>query len=342
VVTVRDGRIAAVGRAEGASAPRILCPGFVDIQVNGIDDVDVSDAEGTDWERLDALVVAQGVTTWCPTLTTAPLATMRAAVARIAVAAARPGTHSAIAGAHLEGPWLGGAHGAHPSDHVVAPTSADVAMLPEGVALVTLGPEVDGASDAVRGLVSRKIAVSLGHSRASYEIARRSVDEGATLVTHLGNAMGPLLAREPGLLGLGLADDRVAVSVIADLVHVHPAVLRVIARAKAPHRLVLVTDAVATRGSRLASRRVQVVEGAPRLPDGTIAGSVLTMDAAVRNMVSSGATDLASALRAASAVPADLLGLDDRGTITVGARADLVALKPDLTVEQVWIGGVAV
>jgi N-acetylglucosamine-6-phosphate deacetylase len=87
---------------------------------------------------------------------------------------------------------------------------------------------------------------------------------------------------------------------------------------------------------------VQGVEGAPRLPDGTIAGSVLTMDAAVRNMVSSGASDLASALRAASAVPADLLGLDDRGTITVGARADLVALRPDLTVEQVWIGGVAV
>ncbi|HSL57101.1 MAG TPA: amidohydrolase family protein, partial [Acidimicrobiales bacterium] len=157
---------------------------------------------------------------------------------------------------------------------------------------------------------------------------------------HGFNAMAGLHHREPGLIGAALTDPRLTVSLIADGVHVHPAVLR-LAFAAAPGRVALITDAVGWRTERLAGRGVRVVDGAPRLADGTLAGSALTMDAAVRTVVAAG-VDLASALRAASTTPARVLGLADRGRIEPGARADLVVLGVDLRPEQVWLGGVPV
>ncbi len=339
VITVEDGRIAALARPDGPVPDRVVCPGFVDLQVNGIDDVDVAHADGDDWDRLDAALLAQGVTTWCPTLITAPWADTLDALSRIADAAARgPSARPRIAGAHLEGPWLGDAIGAHPAEHVLAPSAAAVADLPGGVALVTLGPEHPEAEAACRALRARGIAVAIGHSRATYEQSVPLVDAGASLVTHVGNATGPISARAPGVFGLGLSDERLAVSVIADLVHLHPAVLRIVAGAAAS-RLVLVTDAVAWRAPSHRARGITSVDGAPRLPDGTLAGSALTMDQAIRNLVGSGATDLGTALRAASTHPARVIGVEDRGVITVGALADLVALDLSLAVEQVWLEG---
>jgi N-acetylglucosamine-6-phosphate deacetylase len=338
VITVLEGRISGVARPEVAVHDRILCPGFVDLQVNGVDDVDVATAEGSDWARLDDALLAQGVTTWCPTLITAPWDALVAAAARIRDAARRPGLRPHIAGVHLEGPWLGAAVGAHPVEHVLTPDAESVGAIPDGVVLVTLGPDAPGAADACRALVDQGIAVAIGHTRASYEQAAVLVDAGATVVTHLGNAMGPLMARDPGVFGLGLADDRLAIGVIADLVHVHPAVLRIASRA-AGRRMVLVTDAVAWRSDSHVRRGIGHYDGAPRLADGTLAGSSLSMDAAVRNLVGCGAADVATALRAASTNPADVLGLSDRGAIRVGAVADLVALDAELQVETVWLGG---
>ena len=325
VITVEDGRIAALARPDGPVPDRVVCPGFVDIQVNGIDEVDVADADGDDWDRLDAALLAQGVTTWCPTLITAPWGDTLDALSRIADAARRTGARPRIAGAH-------------PAEHVIAPSPEAVAELPDGVALVTLGAEHPEAEATCRALRARGIAVSIGHSRATYEQAVPLVDAGATLVTHVGNATGPISARAPGVFGLGLSDERLAVSVIADLVHLHPAVLRIVAGAAAS-RLVLVTDAVAWRAPSHRARGIASVDGAPRLPDGTLAGSALTMDQAIRNLVGSGATDLGTALRAASTHPARVIGVEDRGVITVGALADLVALDSSLAVEQVWLEG---
>ncbi|MBK5222335.1 MAG: amidohydrolase family protein [Acidimicrobiia bacterium] len=339
VVQIDAGSIVGVGRPDGPVPRRILAPGFVDIQVNGHVDVDVATADGSDWDRLDDLLVAQGVTTWCPTVVTAPAASTAVSLGRIAVAARRDGARPAIAGAHMEGPFLGGRPGAHPVEHIAPPDRDRVECIPEIVRLVTLGPEADGATDAIARLRTRGITVALGHSTATYDEARVAVDAGATLVTHAFNAMDPLHHREPGLLGLALGDDRVAISLIADLVHVHPAALRIAVRSKPRGTVVLVTDAVAWRSGVLASRDIALVDGAPRLPDGTLAGSALTMDVAVSNLVGSGAADLASALCAASATPAALLGLVDRGTIATGRRADLVALDLDLRVDAVWIGG---
>jgi N-acetylglucosamine-6-phosphate deacetylase len=339
VVTVDNGRITAVEPTDRAVADRTLVPGFVDLQVNGIAAVDVASARDGDWDVLDAALLAQGVTTWCPTLVTAPLDAYAAPLAAIAAAADRPGSRPTIAGAHLEGPFLGGAPGAHPRGLIVAPDLDWIAAIPPIVRLVTLAPEAPGALAAIAALVTRGIVVSAGHSTADFATATAAFDAGVRLVTHGFNGMGPLHHREPGLVGAALTDDRVAVSFIADLVHVHPAALRLGLRAKGPGRAVLVTDAVAWEALRVGRIQLAFDGAAPRLADGTLAGSALTMDRAVGNLVRACGISLADAVMAASTVPAGLLGLTDRGAIAAGRRADLVALTPSFEVAATWVGG---
>lgn len=339
-ITIDQGLITRVRSVEGACPERIVAPGFVDLQVNGIDDIDVTDADGRDWHRLDALLLAQGVTTWCPTLVTAPLPTYAAALARIDEAMRRPPeARPVIAGAHLEGPFLGGAPGAHPEEHLAPIDLEWLSALPDGVSVMTLAPELTTACDAIALLCDRGVLVALGHSTATVEQARAATDAGARLVTHLFNGMGPLHHRRPGLVGAALTDGRLATSLIADLVHVHPTALGLAFAAKGDGA-VLVTDAVAWRRPDHAGRAIEVgADGAPRLTDGTLAGSALTMDAAVRNVVQHAGVSLSQAVAAASTTPARLLGLTDRGAVEPGRRADLVALAPTLEVEAVWVGG---
>jgi N-acetylglucosamine-6-phosphate deacetylase len=340
-VEVEGARIVAVEPAPATGRGTTLVPGFVDIQVNGIDDVDVAAAAGGDWDRLDELLLAQGTTTWCPTLVTMPLDAYARPLARILEARARTGgpPRPTIAGAHLEGPFLGGAPGAHPPELIRAIDRDWLAALPDGVAVITLGAEQDDLAAAVADLVQRGTLVSLGHSTAGYEAAARGAAAGARLVTHAFNGMAPFHHRDPGLLGAALTDDRLAVSLIADLVHVHPAALRLAFRAKGRGGVVLVTDAVAWRAARVGGIGIEHRDGAPRLPDGTLAGSALTMDAAVRNVVDAAGIPLADAVQAAGAVPARLLGLTDRGRLEPGALADLVLLDDRLEVAETWVAG---
>ncbi|HZQ84610.1 MAG TPA: N-acetylglucosamine-6-phosphate deacetylase [Acidimicrobiales bacterium] len=339
-VDLEDDRIAAVRPCTGAAPDRWLVPGFVDLQVNGIDDVDVTDADGDDWARLDALLLGQGVTTWCPTLVTMPLPAYAASLARIASASRRsPGGRPHIAGVHMEGPFLGGAPGAHRREHLSPIDLAWLAGLPDVVKVMTLAPELAGATTAITQLTGRGVLVSVGHTTASYEQVLAAADAGARLVTHLYNGMGGLHHRQPGVVGAALADGRLATSLIADLVHVHPAALRIAFAAKGDHA-VLVTDAVAwDRPSHAGQTIERGPDGAPRLPDGTLAGSALTMDAAVRNVVHATGVTVEQAVTAASTTPARLLGLQDRGAVEPGRRGDLVALTPALEVEAVWVGG---
>lgn len=341
VVVAADGCIEAVHPTSGPVPEVTLVPGFVDLQVNGHDDVDVATAEGAEWDRLDDLLLAQGVTTWCPTLVTAPLATYPSALDRIATAATRASESGpTIAGAHLEGPFLGRRAGAHPVEHLRPVDPAWLTALPPIVTMVTLGPEADDAVAGVEALRRRGALVALGHSNATIEEAEAAAEAGAQLVTHCFNATGELHQRAPGLLGAALTDERLAVSLIADLAHVHPALLRLAFRAKGADGVVLVTDAVAWRAGRVGAIEMSVREdGVPRLADGTLAGSALTMDRAVRNVVGAAGVDLADAATAAATTPARLLGLDDRGALVPGRRGDLVALTSDLAVAGVWVGG---
>lgn len=341
VVELDGTRIAAVRATTGPVPARTLVPGFIDLQVNGIDDVDVAHAGGRDWERLDELLLAQGVTAWCPTLVTAPLDSFGPRLAEIATASLRPDGDGRpkIAGAHLEGPFLGAMHGAHPHELVIPIDREWLAQLPDIVRIVTLGPELEGAAEATEELTARGVLVALGHSAATYEEAIALTASGARLVTHCFNGMPPLHHRDPGLVGAALADDRLAISLIADLVHVHPAVLAVACRAKGRGRVALVTDSVAWRARTVGGIRLSFDGVAPRLADGTLAGSALTMDAGVRNLMRHAGIPLADAIDAASTTPAALLGLSDRGRIAAGSEADLVALDADLRVEAVWVGG---
>lgn len=340
-VVVADGRIAAiVPLGDGADVPDVLLvPGFVDVQVNGIDDIDVWSAEGLDWERLDRRLIAQGVTSWCPTLVTAPLGAYARPLAAIAAhrAAGAPGRPEVV-GTHLEGPFLGGAPGAHRREHL-APVDLDwLADLPDHVRLVTLAPELHGAVDAIRLLVDRGVVVSLGHTTASHEQVAAAIDAGATMATHLFNAMSGLHHRDPGVAASVLTDDRLHAGLIADGVHVHPRMIDLAVRLLG-RRTVLVTDATAWRAGRVGGVGIELRDGAPRLPDGTLAGSAVTMDAAIRVCVERAGVPLWSAVHAASTAPARLLGLLDRGDVAVGCRADLVELDPELRVLRTWSGG---
>ena len=340
VVEHDGGVITGIRPAEGAVPERILCPGFVDIQVNGHEDVDVASARGPEWDRIDQLLLAQGVSSWCPTLVSAPLDVLDRALGRVVEANVRPPAERPhVVGVHLEGPFLGGAPGAHRREVLTDPDLDWLRSLPALVRLVTLSPERQGALEAVRLLTERNVVVSLGHSTATYEQALGAVEAGARLVTHLFNGMGPLHHREPGLPGAALSDRRLCASLIADGVHVHPAVLAS-AMAALGDRAVLVTDAVGWRARQHAGFPVEMAGDppAPRLPDGTLAGSALTMPGALRTCIGAG-VDLVDAVRAASTTPAALMGLGNRGALAVGLRADLVALTSDLEVEQVWLAG---
>ncbi len=338
VVEFDAGIIVSIATTSGPVDVETLVPGFVDLQVNGIDYIDVATASGNEWTQLDQLLLQQGVTTWSPTVITAPLDSYAAVLARIESAAVRDGSRPTIAGVHLEGPFLT-TPGAH-SRALLAAIDLDwLTRLPSLVRLVTLAPELAGAIDAIHLLAGRGVLVALGHTHATPDAVGAAATAGARMVTHLFNAMSGLHHREPGVAGAALADDRLACSLIADLVHVDAGALKIAFRALGPERAVLVTDAVAWRGSSVGPLQVHMASGAPRLADGTLAGSALTMDQAIRNVVERCDVSLADAVAAASTVPAHLLGLDDRGAIAVGRRADLVALDDAGFVGGVWLAG---
>ena len=347
-VHVADGRIgppvpdAPVLDAGGLT----VAPGFVDLQCNGAVGIDLS----TDPERLWEMAAALprwGVTAWLPTIVTGPAEVRRRALTTLRAGPPDDGrARAAPLGLHLEGPFLAPARrGAHPSEFLAPPDPAVVERegWVGGVALVTLAPELPGALALVESLVAAGIVVSAGHSDATAAEARAAIDVGVSYVTHLFNAMAPVHHREPGLAGVALTDDRVRVGLIADGIHVDPAVVALAARAVGD-RLTLVTDAVAALGApdgpvRLGSQRAEAASGGVRLADGTLAGSVLPLDRAVRNLAAFAGVPPDAAIAAATAAPARVLGCADRGVLAAGAVGDLVLLDPGGAVAATVVGG---
>ncbi len=342
-VTIDDGTITAIGTSVDEPEHELLAAGLIDIQVNGHSDVDVATMAESQWPRMRQMVADQGVTTWFPTLVTSRREHYAERLEHLTRFAGDPTPDPTvgpdIGGVHLEGPYLGERHGAHRGVPGGEIDLAWLETLPEIVKIMTLGPELPNAVEATRLLVERGVVVALGHTAATYDQVTACVDGGATLFTHCFNATGPLHHREPGAVGAALSDDRLAISLIADNVHVHPAVVRLAARCKPSDKTILVTDAVGWRSRRLGDERIEVRDGGPRLTDGTLAGSNLTMDQAVRNAAYDAELGLEFAVRAATSNPAALLGLDDRGTVAVGRRADIVALDAEGRLTDTWIAG---
>ena len=343
-IEVSQGRIrsiAALGRDESPTTDLMLAPGFVDLQVNGIEDVDVwstaLDDNTTAWERINQLLLDQGVTSWCPTLVTAPLDLYRVAIEFVNRQRRVLGTPHVI-GVHLEGPFLGGAVGAHRSQDICDVNTKWLLEHVDGVALMTLGAEVHGAIEACKVLSSHGGKISIGHSLPTREEFENCVSAGATLVTHLFNAMSGVHHREPGLATWALTNDNVFASLIADGVHVSADVIGLSFSAK-PNKMVLVTDAVAWRAGAAGKIRISLRDGAPRLENGTLAGSAVTMPEAIKVCVEQAHVALPQALQAASSNPAKVMGLADRGVLQVGYLADIVGLTNDLSVGAVWVSG---
>jgi N-acetylglucosamine-6-phosphate deacetylase len=341
-VAVEDGRVAAVGLApEGAYG--VAVPGFIDVQVNGFAGVDFLAADHEGYARAGEALAATGVTAFVPTFVSSPLDVTRAALQN--VASLEEGGCPRVLGAHLEGPFLSEQWaGAHDAQYLAAPdiALADDLLAAGPVRIVTLAPELPGGMELVAHLAGAGVAVSLGHSDADTATAHAAFELGARAVTHLYNAHRRWQPRDPGLGGVALVRPGVAVQVILDHVHLAPETAYA-AFLAARQRFCLVTDAIEGAGLgdgtyRLGQREVIVAEGAARLPDGRLAGSVLTMDQAVRNLVGLGAT-LAQAVHCASRTPALLAGHEELGVLNEGRPADIVVLDDNMRVSRTLVGG---
>ncbi len=311
---VIDGDVVA-GIVPDSTAPdRWVCPGFIDMQINGTHGVDLGERPDR-MAEVAARLPDEGVTAFLATVITGP---------------------GSVLGLHLEGPILSPvAHGAHPVEHLTTPSGCDTTRWSpaHGVRLVTLAPELPGATELIAQLASDGVVVALGHSDASAAEFVAGFDAGATMCTHLFNAMRGFHHRDPGPIGavLGASDlHGGAAGLVCDGHHVDPMAITMAWRVLGPAGTVLVTDAVAARGT---------VDQPPRTPTGALAGSVLRLDEALRNLVAWTGASVPAAVATITATPARLLGLDDRGVLEPGARADVVVLDDRLEVTEVVVAG---
>lgn len=339
---VVDGEaIASVTRDEAGADGPYLVPGFIDLHVHGWGGHDAMGGA----DALDGMaraLLARGVTSFLPTAVTAPMETLRAWADGVrGWMGHAPADGADPLGFGMEGPFLAPERrGAHEERHLRAPADvpfADLESLLGGLRLIHVAPELPGALELIRWLETRGVAVSLGHSGATLAQAQRGYAAGAASTTHLFNAMSGVVHRDPGLAVAALVDDAVCVELIADGNHVDPALWPIVTRTKPPDRLLLVSDAISLAGTgdghaTLGALEVEVRAGRATLAGTTtLAGSVIALDEAVRNLVAAG-TSLPAAVRAASANPSRLLGLGDRGRIAEGLRADIVELDGSLQV----------
>jgi N-acetylglucosamine-6-phosphate deacetylase len=334
------GKISALGGKTADNPPSLnlqgylIAPGLIDLQLNGAFGADFTTEPSTIWqvaERLPAL----GLTSFLPTVITSPLSVIE--FARQQLLAGYP-SHTGLPyteplGLHIEGPFLNPAFkGAHRVQYLTQPNASAVQhwSVENGVALVTLAPELQGAESVIELLSRNGIIVSMGHSDATYEQAMSGVQAGVRMATHLFNAMRPIHHREPGIMVASLAAP-LAVGIIPDGIHVHPALLHLVCQAKRRAEIVIVTDAMAALGCppgvyKLADKDVFVDASSARLADGTLAGSVVPPLDAVQNYQQYTHCSLVDAWYGMSTAPADLLSRPDKGRIVPGADADLLVL----------------
>jgi N-acetylglucosamine-6-phosphate deacetylase len=330
-----------------------VLPGFIDVHVHGIDGADVLD-ENDALTKIAVGLPKHGVTAFCPTTVACSVALLERTLESVRRLKEQPAVHGAhVVGAHLESNFINPDYkGAQPADYLYRPSSTEAEPIlreidrsRQSVSIVTLAPELDGALNMIRSLVEKGVRVSLGHSGASFETAEAAVDAGARHATHLFNRMPPLHHRDPGLAGAVLTRQEVAAEIICDGKHVQSPMIRVAVAAKGTDGVMAITDGTAASGlaegavASLGGRRICVRNGAAYLDDGTLAGSVATMDRVFWFLVHQVGLSLSDASRLCSTTPAAALGLPGRGAIAKGALADLVVLDRELTVKQTYLSG---
>jgi N-acetylglucosamine-6-phosphate deacetylase len=347
-IVIEDGRIVAIEPGPVPDGTGYVAPGFVDVHVHGWGGHDAMGDAGA-LDGMARALLRHGVTSFLPTAVTAPVADLVAFADRVrAWIPAAPSNGADPLGFNLEGPFLSAARrGAHDPTFLRDPADVDEAALEpllDGLRLITIAPELPGALELIAGLRAHGVSVSMGHSAATIAQARAGYAAGGSTTTHLFNAMTGVEHRAPGLAVAALLDDAAYVELIADGEHVDPALWELIRRLKPADRLLLVSDAIALAGTGdgrafVGSLEVVVVGGRVTLAGTTtLAGSVIALDTAVRNLVASGAS-VPAAVAAASRNPLAMLGVTDRGRIAVGQRADFIQLDNDLRVQRVLRDG---
>jgi N-acetylglucosamine-6-phosphate deacetylase len=361
VVVVEDGHITALQSRSSAEIPvgrlldfpdLILAPGFIDIHIHGGAGRDAMEASESALAQIERQLIKHGVTAYLPTTVTAPnekiLEALDGLGKAIATANRNQGRPSPL-GIHLEGPFISHEkRGVHPPENLLSPSPQAFDRFWQASAgtinMMTIAPELPGAVETIR--YARKLGVhcSLGHSNATYQEAQSGISAGADHATHTFNAMRALDHRDPGILGAVLENDELTADIIADGIHVHPSVLNLFLRAKGADRAILITDAISATGMpdgvyKLGDFEVQVSNGRCAY-QGRLAGSVLTLDRAIRNVMSFAGWQLQQAIKLATLNPAQRLGIPDRrGLLAPGRRADLVVLTPEGQVVHTIIGG---
>jgi N-acetylglucosamine-6-phosphate deacetylase len=358
----RDGVIERVGPApdfadlhadvEIDSAGKLICPGFIDLQVNGAGGALLTDdPTESAIERMTRGHARFGTTSMLPTIVTASEERLAEGLRAVRDASGRTFGGARVLGSHMEGPFISVVRkGAHDERFICQPDTEMFARLLDAAGgtlrIVTIAPELPGARDLYRQAVDAGAVVSIGHTDATYEQALRGIDAGATFATHVFNAMRPLSQRAPGVIGAVLESNRVTAGLIPDAVHVHASVLGLVTRAKGVERTALVTDAIVTpdnSAADLGGRRIELRDGAPYLADGTLAGSALTMNEAVRRMHERAGVPLIDSVRMATETPARVLGLENElGVLRPGAKADVVICDEQITIEKVFVAGIVV
>ena len=349
---VEDGRVAALGADHQVPGHthdvggRWVVPGLVDSHIHGGVGHGFPDADIEGARKTIAFNRARGVTSLIGSLVAASPEDTLAQVEVLAELCQA----GELAGIHLEGPFIARSRcGAHDPDLLRDPDTAEFdRWLAAGrghVRMITVAPELPGALDLIAAASSAGVVSAVGHTEATYEQTLAAFDRGATVATHLYNAMRPLGHRDPGPIAASLSDDRVTVELILDNVHVHPGAAQLVFDAAGAERVALVTDAMAATGLgdgeyTLGDLRVRVSGGEARLVEtGAIASSTIVLPQAVRNAVEGLGVSVPEAVRSASSVPSNALGLSDAGRIEAGARADLVVLDEDLSVAEVMYRG---
>jgi N-acetylglucosamine-6-phosphate deacetylase len=368
-ISARSGRQAPAGISVSDFGDGVIAPGYVDLHIHGSAGYDVMDDTAEALPAIEQLLARHGVTSYFPTTVTAPMDATLRALERLADAIENREQNDnkkddvkgrpLPLGIHLEGPFISHARrGVHPAENLLAPKLNTFEQLWQAargrIRMMTIAPELDGAPEVIAEAARRGVCVSLGHSDADFEAAGRGIAAGARHATHTFNAMRPLGHRtedhrtedhrSPGILGAVLTDRRVSADIIADGVHLDPAIVKLFAQAKGPERTVLITDATSATGMpdgryRLGSFEVDVRDG-KCMADGKLAGSVLTMDLAVRNLARFAEWNLPQAIAAASRNPARAARIANKGVLTVGADADFVVLSREGEVLRTFVGGV--
>ena len=359
-ISARSGRQIPAGVSTSDFADNVIAPGYVDLHIHGSGGYDVIDDAAEALPAIEQLLARHGVTSYFPTTVTAPMDVTLRALERLADAIEKreqdlerangDGKIRALPlGIHLEGPFISHARrGVHPPENVLAPTMALFEKFWQAargrIRMMTIAPELEDALEVIAEASRRGVCVSLGHSDADFAAAERGIAAGARHATHTFNAMRPLDHRSPGILGAVLTDRRMSADIIADGVHLDPAIVKLFADAKGASQTVLITDAISATGMpegryRLGSVEVDVHDG-KCMVDGKLAGSVLTMDRAVRNLARFAEWDLPKAVAAASLNPARVARIANKGVLAVGADADFVVLSPEGEVLRTFVGGV--